>query len=163
MFWNVALIDEKAGWQGIRIVKAFIEKEWNTIKKIRRKYYFDKLQNTDPYTCTFNDPNHVHLVVYQKTKIIGYAHIQLCADEKAVIHFIFINENKRNQNLGSQLLSFVEQWLKSRNCKNLYCTPPSNEIMLFFKNNGFGDMVFDDGNVCNIIIQDQDALMGKVL
>ncbi|CAN5271606.1 GNAT family N-acetyltransferase [soil metagenome] len=156
----VATIDEKAGWHGIRIVKAFTEKEWDTIKAFRKKYFFDKLQIPDPYTHTFNDPNHVHIVVCQKVDIIGYAHIQFCSDDKAVIRFILIDENKRNQNFGSQLLIFIEKWLKSRECKGIY-SEPSPETLQFYKQYGFIDMPYDEDN--SYQSTSRNTLIGKLL
>lgn len=156
----VALIDEKAGWDGIRIVKAFTEKEWNAIKIFRNKYYFDKFQSSDPHTHTFNDPNHTHIVVCQKTDIIGYTHVQFYTDNKAVIRFFMIVENKRNQKFGSQLLEFIEKWLKSRNCKSIY-SRASQEELRFYKKHGFIEMPFD--NTDNFETISRDVSLGKIL
>src|SRR3990167_5600049 len=135
----VANIDEKAGWHGIRIVKALTDNEWSTIKQFREKYFHENFQKSDPHTGLFDDPTHVHLVVLKKTDIIGYAHVQLCPDGKAVIHFIFINEKNQKQNFGSELLIFIEKWLRSRDFKTLY-SKISPETFEFLKKHGFSDM-----------------------
>lgn len=134
----VADIDEKSGWHGIRIVKALFENEWNALKKFREKYFHESLQQSDPYLDLLNDPAHVHLVVLKKTDIIGYAHIQLCPDSKAIIHFIFIDEKKRKQNFGREFLIFIEKWLRSRDFKNLH-SKISPETLEFFKKYGFNE------------------------
>lgn len=151
----VALIDEKAGWHGIRIVKAFTEKEWGTIRAFRQKYFSNKLQSDDPFIDTFNDPKHVHLVVCKKIDIIGYAHIQFSSVNIGVIRFILIEENKRNQKFGSQLLTFIEKWLKNRDCKKIY-SKSSPETLEFFKQHGFIHMLFDDA-------KGSEAFLGKFL
>lgn len=139
----VALIDEKAGWKGIRIMKAFTEREWDTIKTFRQQYFSDTYQYSDPYSNTFHDQNHFHLVVCQKVNIIGYAHIQFCTDDQVAIHFILIDESKRNQGFGSQLLNFIEKWLKSRDCKKIYVAS-SSETRKFFQKYGYIDKTVED-------------------
>jgi len=153
----VANIDEKAGWHGIRIVKALTENEWNTLKIIREKYFYENHKKFDPYKNLFNDPVHVHLVVLKKTDIIGYAHIQLYPDSRAVIHFIFIDENKRKQNFGSELLTFIEKWLRSRGYKSLY-SKISPITSRFFEKYGFSDMPLN-----NRVGDDAGSLVRKLL
>jgi GrpB-like predicted nucleotidyltransferase (UPF0157 family) len=153
----VANIDEKAGWHGIRIVKALTEHEWSTLKKFREEYFYKHKQLPDPYINLLNDPAHVHLVVLKKTDIIGYAHIEIYPDNKSVIHFIFISENKRNKNIGSELLKFIEKWLLSRDFKNLY-SKISPETLGFLQKNGFQDMQFN-----NAVGNNHEKFVGKLL
>lgn len=153
----VANIDEKAGWHGVRIVKALTVNEWNTLKKFREKYFYENIQQSDPYIDSLNDLAHFHLVVLKKTDIIGYVHIQLCPDSEAIIHFIFINEENRKQNFGSELLIFIEKWLRSLDFKSLY-SKIVPETLGFFKKYGFSDM-----HLNNTENNDKEKFIGKLL
>lgn len=153
----VADIDKKAGWQGMRIVKALTEHEWNAVKKWRAHYFCGKGLQPDPYIKLLDDSAHVHLVVLKKTTIIGYAHIQLYPNNNAVLRFMFINEDHRKQHVGRDLLTFIEQWLISRDFKILY-SDISPDCLQFFKKYGFKDMIFTNPDY-----NKEDRLIGKLL
>jgi GrpB-like predicted nucleotidyltransferase (UPF0157 family) len=72
-------IDTKTGFDGLRIVSALTDREWESVRRLRQKYFFDRVPIDDPYIWTFKNPQHVHFILYKGTNIIGYAHIQLCA------------------------------------------------------------------------------------
>src|SRR4051812_13064440 len=93
--------------------------EWASAKNFRQKYFFDPQNINDPYTWTFNHPQHKHFVLYQGTEIIGYAHIQLWSDARAAIRIIVIDEAKRNNNFGSQFLVLCESRLKTEGYKSI--------------------------------------------
>lgn len=112
----IANIDEQAGWKGIRIVKALTDNEWNAVTSFRKVYY-NKNHLHDPFIELLTDSNHTHLVVLKKTEIIGYAHVQLCPDNQAIIHHVYINENYREFSYDKELMSFIEKWLYTRDFK----------------------------------------------
>lgn len=153
----VADIDEKAGWHGVRIVKALTENEWSVVKKFREQYFCANNHKHDSYIKLLDDPAHVHLVVLKKVAIIGYAHIQLYPDKTAVLRFIFINDDHRKQHFGSDLLIFIEKWLISLDFKILYSEicPDSSK---FLNKYGFNDMIPAKPD-CN----KNDLLIGKLL
>lgn len=71
----------KAGFRGMTMVQALTDKEWAAVKHMRQKYFFDLLINKeDPYTWTFDDPRHFHIVLMKGCDIIGYAHLQFWPD-----------------------------------------------------------------------------------
>lgn len=123
----VNTIDIKTGWHGIRIVKALTPKEWSATKTFRQKYFFDNAGIQDPYTWTFNHPEHEHLVLYQGTEVIGYTHIQLWPNKRAAIRIIVIDEPKRNRSFGSQFLALCEKWLKCRNYQSIHIAASPKE------------------------------------
>jgi hypothetical protein len=47
-----------------------------------KNIFFDKVPTADPYTWTFDHPDHIHFVLYQGSEIIGYAHLQLWPEQK---------------------------------------------------------------------------------
>jgi ribosomal protein S18 acetylase RimI-like enzyme len=96
----IAEIDTKAGWNGLRIVKALTEREWAAVRRVRQEFFFDDLNILDPYTWTFTHQGHIHFVLYKGAAIIGYVHLQLWPDERAALRIIGIDEAYRNNGIG---------------------------------------------------------------
>lgn len=139
----VASIDAKAGFNGIKIVKALTPKEWQFIREFRQKYFFDLVPIADPYTWTFEHKDHVHLVLYKANKIVGYAHIQMWPDKRAALRIIVIDEANRNQGLGSDFLSVCERWLKQQDIKTLHIQS-SQQAYPFYGKHAYIHMSFND-------------------
>jgi GrpB-like predicted nucleotidyltransferase (UPF0157 family)/GNAT superfamily N-acetyltransferase len=134
----------KAGnFNRIRIMKCTHYAEWETAKQLRNKYFFDPLSISDPYTWTFDHPEHVHLILYQGVEIIGYAHIQFWPEHRAALRIIVIDEKYRQQKLGSQFLQLCEQWLKKQGIKTLHDEARPN-VVSFYRKNGYTEMPFED-------------------
>lgn len=125
--------------------------EWESAKRLRNKYFFDLLSISDPYTWTFNNSEHVHLVLYQGVEIIGYAHIQFWSEQRAVLRTIVINENYRQHGMGSRFLQMCEQWLKSQGIKSLH--DEARENIVNFYRNGF----------CHHLTDNQWIALGNIL
>ncbi len=126
---------KQAGFNLIRILKCTDETEWDAARSFRNKYFFEPNGIIDPYAWTFNHNEHVHLVLYLGTEIIGYAHIQFWPEHRAAIRIIVIDENKRNQNLGSQFLNLCEKWLKHLNIKNIHAESRKTSLGFYLRNN----------------------------
>jgi hypothetical protein len=109
----IRAILKEAGFNQIRILKCNDQTEWKAARYFRDKYFFGPYGTEDPYTWTFNHLEHVHLILYQGTEIIGYEHIQLWPDHRAAIRIIAVDEDKWNQNAGSRFLALTEKWLKT--------------------------------------------------
>ncbi len=105
----IAEIDTKTGFKGLRIVKALLPKEWEAARALAH-----------PPTSTFDHKDHVHFVLYQGTKIEGYAHLQLGLEQRAALRIIVIDNSLRGQGLGSQFLTLCERWLKQQGVKTLH-------------------------------------------
>ncbi|MFN7709933.1 MAG: GNAT family N-acetyltransferase [Holosporales bacterium] len=139
----ITAIDKKAGWFGLRFVKALTPREWQAAKHFRDTYFFGPHGIEDPYAWTFNHADHAHLVLYQGTEIIGYAHIQFWPDQRAAIRIIAVDENKQNQNAGSAFLGLMEKWLKSLGLKSIHAESRQSSLRFYLKN-GYTSMAFDD-------------------
>jgi GNAT superfamily N-acetyltransferase len=113
-------IDVQTGFNGLRIVQALTDREWEAVRNFRQKYFFDAIHVSDPYTWTFSDKKHVHFVLYQGIKIIGYAHIQLWPENRSALRIIVIDEPYRHLGLGSQFLKLCERWLSHQGIKTLH-------------------------------------------
>lgn len=112
---------KQAGFNRLRMLKCNDETEWRVAKQFRQKYFSSPQQAVDDsHTCSFNSPEHAHLILYQGTEIIGYAHIQLWPGDLATLHMMVIDKAKRNDRLEGQFLEFCREWLKSLGVKNLY-------------------------------------------
>jgi GrpB-like predicted nucleotidyltransferase (UPF0157 family) len=151
---------QAAGFDKVRIHHCTHYEEWEAAKIFRQKYFFNKVSISDPYTWTFNHPEHVHLVLYHGTKIIGYAHLQLWPEFQSAIRILVIDQLYRNQNFGGQFLALCEKWLKTKNYKSLH-TESSPIAYAFYKKNGYIEMPFNDpvGSESD----PQDIPMGKIL
>lgn len=156
----IAAIDKKAGFNGLRVVKALTPHEWDKVRHLRQFYFFDKAGLSDPYTWTFENDDHVHFVLYQGSDIIGYAHLQLWPKGRAALRIIVIDEAKRNHQYGSQFLSLCEKWLKSQGKCSLH-VESSPYALKFYRNNGYINMAFDDPD--GYEGDERDTPVGKVL
>lgn len=132
-----------ANFNRIRMMKCTHYAEWEVVKQLRNKYFFDPLSIADPYTWTFNHSEHVHLVLYQGVEVIGYAHIQFWPEHRAALRIIVIDEKYRQHGLGSQFLQLCEQWLKRQGIKSLHDEARPN-VVSFYRRNGYTEMPFED-------------------
>ena len=139
----VATIDAKTGFDGMRVVQALTDREWQAVRLLRQKYFFDKVPMPDPYTWTFHHAGHVHLVLYKVNKIVGYAHIQLWPDKRSALRIIVIDELNRNSGIGSHFLKICERWLKEQGIKTLNIKS-SPEAYPFYGKHAYSHMPFDD-------------------
>lgn len=137
----VANIDAKDGFDGWRMVKALTDREWASVHNFRQKYFFRS--EIDPYVWTFEHPEHVHFVFYKSAEIIGYAHLRLGKEGKAVIRIIVIEANNRNKGFGSLFLKLCERWL-SHHGFNTILLQSSPEAYKFYLQHEYAKMPFDD-------------------
>lgn len=139
----IADIDSKTGFDGLRMVQALTDREWEAVRQLRQKYFFDRVPISDPYTWTFKHAEHVHFVLYKGSKIIGYAHIQLWPDKRSALRIIVIDEPYRNCGIGSDFLKLCERWLKEQGIKKLQIqsTP---EAYQFYCKHAYIHMPFND-------------------
>lgn len=133
----------EAGFKRIRMLKCSDETEWKAAKYFRQTYFFDNDFISDPYTWTFNNVEHEHLVLYRGTEIIGYTHIQFWPDNRAALRIIVIDESERHKGLGGQFLSLLEKWLKSKGISSLHAKA-SSEALQFYKKHDYIEMPFSD-------------------
>lgn len=156
----ITKILQAANFNRMRIMKCSHYDEWEAAKRLRNQYFFAPLSISDPYTWTFDHPEHAHLILYQGIKIVGYAHIQFWPQQRAALRIIVIDEAYRQHGLGSQFLSLCEQWLKKLGIKSLHDEARPN-VVSFYRKNGYTEMPFEDptGEPPSI----HDIAMGKKL
>lgn len=156
----VSRIDKRTGCFGLRVVKALTPREWNAVRHLRQFYFFDQAGLADPYTWTFEHEAHLHLVLYQGTEIIGYAHLQLWPDARVAMRILVIDETRRNHHYGHQFLLFCERWLKEQGCKSVH-VESSPKALEFYQQNGYIKMPFNDPD--GYESNPQDVPLGKIL
>lgn len=127
----------------IRFVKCAHYNEIQAAKYFRQKYFFDNVPIKDPYTWTFNHPDHVHFILYQGALIIGYGHIRLCSNASSVLRIIVIDQEKRNQGFGGYFLQLIEKWLKNQNYRIIHAHS-SPKAIEFYKKYNYYKMPFND-------------------
>lgn len=149
-----------ANFSRTRMMRCVHYAEWEMAKTLREKYFFEPLGITDPYTWTFDHKEHVHFILYQGVKMIGYAHIQLWPNHRAALRIIVIDEPYRNHSLGSQFLQLCEQWLKNQGVHSLHDEARPDTVK-FYRKNGYVEMPFADpsGEPPSL----QDVAMGKII
>lgn len=111
---------KEVGFNRLRMLKCNDKTENMAAKNFRNQYFSGLYGVDDPYLQTFNHPDHVHLVLYKGCDIIGYAHLQFCQDNRADIKLLIIDKKFRNQNIGTQFLMIIEDWLISLGKKSVY-------------------------------------------
>lgn len=139
----VSAIDAKTGFNGLRIVKALTDQQWQHVHELRQKFIFDSISITDPYTWTFTHTDHVHLCLYKGNKVIGYAHIQLWHDKRAALRIIVLEPDHRRQKIGSIFLGLIERWLAQQafNSLHVQSTPAA---LAFYQTNNYVPTPFKD-------------------
>lgn len=153
-------IDTKTGFDGLRIVQALTNREWGSARYFRQHYFFNLISVADPYTWTFDHPQHKHFILYQGTAIVGYAHIQLWPERRAAMRIIVIDEPCRNKGIGSDFLKLCERWLSSQGMIKLHIES-SPEAYQFYCQNGYIEMPFNDPD--DNKSHPRDIAMGKIL
>ncbi len=149
-----------AGFQRLRFLKCTHYSEWQAVKRMRQRYFFDKVPILDPYEWTFDHPDHAHLVLYRGVETIGYAHIQLWPESRGAIRIIVVEELERNRGFGKQFLTWIESWLKSKGYLSIH-TSSSSDAVDFYKQMGYTVMPFNDPDGHEK--DPRDTPMGKLL
>lgn len=139
----VKTIHSKTGFNGLRVVKAFTPQELAAAKHFRDTYFFDPHGIDDPYTWSFDHCDHTHLILYQGTEIIGYAHIHFWSERQVAIRIITVDEGRRRKNFGSTFLVLIEKWLKSLGVKSIHAESRQSSLKFYLKNS-YVDMPFND-------------------
>lgn len=152
--------DNKMNIERVRLVKATTSREWETLRHFRQYYFFDKAALTDPYTWTFNHEKHDHVILYQGSAIIGYAHLQYWPEARVALRIIVVEENYRNQGLGSAFLHQIECGLKQQGMETLH-VQSSPEAYPFYCKNNYIKIPFNDPDNHESCPLDID--MGKAL
>ncbi len=151
---------KQAGFQRLRILKCTHHAEWGAAKALRQREFFDKHDLQDPYTWTFEHPNHVHLVLYKGVEIIGYAHLQRWPEGRVALRIIVIERPHRSKGFGRKFLEMIEKWLLTQDCKLLQ-TEASPSALPFYQKCGYAEMPFDDPD--GYEGDPQDTALGKRL
>ncbi len=138
----VARIDRKTGFNGIRIVKALTDREWQAYHRIRKEQIFDLIgAEYNPQHPSLNDPAHIHLVLYKGSDIAGVAHLQFLDDHNAVLRPFAMDAPYQKKGLGSIYLKQIERWLRQQGCQllRLHAQP---KAVKFYERLGYERMPF---------------------
>lgn len=103
----VASIENRAGFEGYRVVKALSDEEWNAYRRITREGLFDATQE--------ESEEHVYFVLRKGSVIIGAAHIEFVDENRAILRSLVIDRAYQNQGHGSAFLKLIERWIWHQN------------------------------------------------
>jgi GNAT superfamily N-acetyltransferase len=142
----------------IRLVSS--KKEKQEALAFRQKHFFDQRGFPDPYAWTLEGKDHLHWLLYDNGKVIGYAQVQIWPNDRAALRLIIIDESVQGHGMGKYLMDFCEQALKQRSIKLLQ-TEASPNAYPFYQKLGYIEMPFNspDGEPTH----SNDRGMGKYL
>jgi GrpB-like predicted nucleotidyltransferase (UPF0157 family)/GNAT superfamily N-acetyltransferase len=132
-----------AGFQSLRFLRCTHYEEWDAAKRMRQKYFFDRIPIQDPYTWTFNHPDHAHFVLCLGVEVIGYAHIQLWPESRAALRMIVVEEDKRHRGFGRQFLEWIQTWASWQGIRSLH-TEARPDAVAFYQYMGYVEAPFND-------------------
>lgn len=112
-------IDALAGYTGFRVVTALTDREWDAVKKFRDTYFFQLNKKEDPDKWTFEHEDHKHFILLKGKDIVGYAHIQFYAEERADINILSIDPKEKESVYGEYFINFIKKWLKLKGYKKI--------------------------------------------
>jgi|GEM_PF-219250 len=104
-------IDDALGFEGLRIVLALTNKEWDAVKKYRRQYFLKKDITEEPYI--YNHKNHSHFILYKGIHIIGYAHLHFLSERKVFIKILITEKKQGKPSYEKEFRSLLEKWIKT--------------------------------------------------
>src|SRR5579863_6603751 len=90
------------------------KKEKQEALDFRQKHFFDQRGFQDPYAWTLEDKDHLHWLLYDHDKVIGYAQVQIWPNERAALRIIVIDASAQRRGMGKYLMAFCEHTLKQR-------------------------------------------------
>lgn len=70
------------------------EREKKAAFDFRQKYFFDEREFKDPYAWALDEKDHLHWLLYDGDKVVGYAHVQIWSEHRAALYIIVIDEQK---------------------------------------------------------------------
>ena len=145
---------KRGGFNRLRFVICTHFDEWEVAKALRKGYFFGA--GEDPYTWTFNHPEHLHLILYKGVEIVGYAHLQRLPKEKVALRIFVIEKRERKRGYGRQFLHWIEVYLSSKGYKSIHVQAHPDSVG-FYKEGGYAPMPFGEKG------DPRDTPMGKVL
>jgi GrpB-like predicted nucleotidyltransferase (UPF0157 family)/N-acetylglutamate synthase-like GNAT family acetyltransferase len=139
----IASIDEIAGYDGMRIVKALTIREWEAYHRIRDEQIFTPLNvKYDPNHPTITDTNHHHFVCIHGTKIVSVAHIEFLNNHEAALRSLATDEPFKCKGYGRHLMELLERWLTHHDRTVLKMHANLNAI-IFYRKLGYTDIPND--------------------
>ena len=100
----VSEIDTKTGFDGLRIVMALTQYEWDSYHRILGH-------------PAQKDERHFHFVLYKGTKIVCAAHVEFLEDETAVLKALATDELYQNFEFDAHMMSQLEKWVTHKERK----------------------------------------------
>ncbi|MED7788540.1 GrpB family protein [Francisella sp. 19X1-34] len=108
----VTHIEEKAGWDGIKICKAFTELEWDKVAQYHSKYDLNI-----EYKSLKNDSSNTHFLLFKRELIIGYAYLQM-RNGKISINILEVDKKYQYSSVEEYFRASIQRWLNLKELKD---------------------------------------------
>lgn len=102
----IAAIDAKAGWEGVRVVKALTSKEWDACQRIyaEQGHFFAQ--------SSVNNATHFYFALFKGQAIVTVAHIELLCNSLATLRFLATDQKNDAQEYNKTMKILLEKWIK---------------------------------------------------
>ncbi|MBX7155845.1 MAG: GNAT family N-acetyltransferase [Candidatus Kapaibacterium sp.] len=127
--------------------------EWETSVRLREEILRIPLGSTFSAEELAEEKNHIHIAGFIDDAII--ATVALVPEEDCMkMQRVVVAVNLRNQNIGTEMMKFCEQYILGTSIKRIYCHA-RNTAVNFYRNNGYtqiGDY-FDEDGIPHLMMQ----------
>ena len=90
----VASIDVQDGFEGYRMVQALTDQEWKNAHVLRKLYFSGA---SDSFDLNIRQADQIHFIFYKNAEIIGYSHLELGENHKAILKVFAMHRGLRIQ------------------------------------------------------------------
>lgn len=99
---------EEADFNRIRFLKCTHHAEWEAVRKLSPEYFVGDFP--------FDNKEHLHFILCQAMKVIGYAHVSLKPEEGAApcIQKIFMDDGLENSKTRRQFVGLIHKWIEQQ-------------------------------------------------
>ena len=121
-------------------------KEWETAVKLREDILRKPLGDSFTPEELEEEKNHIQIAVFNANKIIGTA-VLVPEGSSLKMQRVVVNDDLRNQNIGSKMMTFCENYAHSKGYQTMYCHARNSAVNFYSKNNynAQGDYFDEDG------------------
>ncbi len=140
----VTNIDEKAGFEGLRLLVALTEREWDAYHRIREKQIFEPISVPyDRHHPTLSQDNHFHFVLYKGVTIVTVAHVELLNPTEAALRSLATDAPYKRHGYGTHMMKLLEKWIKHQG-RHLFKMHARLSAEHFYRKLGYKEMPFED-------------------
>ena len=108
--------------------KAYFKARWNFLRK---PWGFERGSEVDDY-----ENLSLHVMAKENNEIVGVGRLTYFTNGEGQVRFMGVDENFRNQNIGTEILVYLENEARKMGLKRLFLNA-REEALKFYKMNGY--------------------------